>query len=185
MGWRITWRAHCVTVVLGFVLCPLAGNLHSHEMTLSATAELEAKSGSSVGGKLSIHQRDNAVHIFGELTGLTAGKHGMHVNTNGNCDSSDGMSAGGNFNPYGARRDGPGAGKERPLGDLGNIEADSSGTAKVDLVVDGITIAIMGRNSISDRSIVVYSLPDDSSEPHGNSGKRVACGFIEQGMIRM
>lgn len=178
-------REHCIAAILGAILCLLAGKLCSHEMTLSATVELEAKSGSPVNGKLTVHQRGNAVHIFGDVTGLAPGKHGLHVNTNGNCESSDGMSAGGNFNPYGARRDGPEAGKQRPLGELGDIEADSSGAAKVDLMVEGITVAIMGRNSISDRSIVVYSLPDDSSEPYGNSGNRVACGFIDQDMIRM
>ena len=179
-AWDPAQRARSKASLVALALCLCGGNAQSHDTGLAVSVELEPKSGSTVGGKLSIRQLGDAIHIKGEIRGLTPGKHGMHVHTNGNCDSPDGMSAGGNFNPYGARRDGPQVKKERPLGDLGNIEADAKGTATVDMLVDGITIAIIGINSISDRSIVVYSQPDDASEPNGNSGKRVACGYIDQ-----
>lgn len=152
---------------------------------LSATATLTAISGSAVSGTLSFHEpSDRVVHIKGTIEGLTPGKHAFHVHVNGNCDSPDGMSAGGHFSPAGGRHGAP-TDKEHHLGDLGNIEADASGRAVVDVMVPGVSIALMGMASIADRSIVIHAKGDDYSDPAGNSGARVACGVIESDMMRM
>ena len=156
----------------------------AHEGGLTSTAELESKSGSGVVGSLRLQQHGNAVHVSGAVKGLTPGFHGVHVHANGNCDSADGLSAGHVFNPTGARRQGGRAG-EHPLGDLGNILADEAGNVEIELVVDGATIALMGTNSIAERAIVIFDVPDDHSDPDGNGGRRVACGFIDQDMMRM
>ncbi len=170
------------------VLCavgpmPVVAQTHGHMMT--STAVLVATSGSSVSGTLKFHEaEDRVVRITGTVTGLTPGKHGFHVHVNGNCDSPDGMSAGGHFAPTGGRHGAPGS-AEHHLGDLGNIEADAKGRADVDVTVSGITIALMGTASIGDRSIVIHAKEDDFSDPAGNSGPRVACGVIESDMMRM
>lgn len=162
---------------------PAGAQTHGHMMT--STAILVATSGSSVSGTLKFHEaKDRVVHISGTVTGLTPGKHGFHVHVNGNCDSPDGMSAGGHFAPSGGRHGAPGSG-DHHLGDLGNIVADASGRADVDVTVSGITIALMGTASIGDRSIVIHAKEDDFSDPAGNSGPRVACGVIESDMMRM
>lgn len=173
--------AACVLAVTGAV--PVAVQAHGNMMT--STAVLVATSGSSVSGTLKFHEaKDRVVHITGTVTGLTPGKHGFHVHVNGNCDSPDGMSAGGHFAPSGGRHGAPGSG-DHHLGDLGNIVADANGTAEVDVTVSGITIALMGTASIGDRSIVIHAKEDDFSDPAGNSGARVACGVIESDMMRM
>lgn len=168
----------------GLLFCASPAPVVAHNM-LAATATLVATSGSTVSGTLNFQEpKDRVVHIKGTIEGLTPGKHGLHVHVNGNCDSPDGMSAGGHYAPSGGRHGAP-DGKEHHLGDLGNIVADASGRAAVDIMVPGVSIALMGNVSIADRSIVVHAKEDDYSDPAGNSGARVACGVIESDMMRM
>lgn len=168
------------TVTLLFDL----GAAYAHENMSTVNAELEAKSGSKVTGTLKFNEYAPKVHITGIVSGLTPGKHGIHVHTNGNCDSPDAMSAGGHYSPYGGRHNAP-TSPDRHLGDLGNIVAGPDGVAKVDLTVEGMTLALIGTNSIIDRAIVIHANEDDFSDPTGNSGPRVACGIIDQDMMRM
>ncbi|MCD6707600.1 MAG: superoxide dismutase family protein [Thiobacillus sp.] len=157
----------------------------NHGSMMTSTAILAATSGSAVSGTLKFHEMQNrVVHIAGTVEGLTPGKHGFHVHVNGNCDSPDGMSAGGHYAPTGGTHGAPGS-NARHLGDLGNIVADANGRAEVNVTVSGITIALMGTASIGDRSIVIHAKEDDFSDPAGNSGPRVACGVIESDMMRM
>lgn len=167
------------------VVGPMSEAVQAHGNMMTSTAVLVPTSGSSVSGTLKFHEaKDRVVHISGTVTGLSPGKHGFHVHVNGNCDSPDGTSAGGHFAPTGGRHGAPGSG-EHHLGDLGNIVADASGRADIDVTVSGITIALMGTASIGDRSIVIHAKEDDFSDPAGNSGARVACGVIESDMMRM
>jgi len=152
---------------------------HNHGGS-NATAELVAISGSQVNSTLHLVQHDNSnVLIKGSVAGLTPGKHGFHIHVNGNCDSPDGMSAGGHFAPSGGVHGAP-SGEAHHLGDLGNIEADRNGVANVSVDVPGVSLALIGLNSIVNRAIVIHAKEDDFSDPAGNSGARVACGVIEQ-----
>lgn len=69
------------------------------------------------------------------------------------------------------------------MGDLGNIEADDNGVAKVN-ITDKL-IALSGTNNIIGRAIVIHADPDDlglggfdDSKTTGHAGLRVACGII-------
>lgn len=70
------------------------------------------------------------------------------------------------------------------VGDLGNVEADASGVARVN-VVDSLISLQPGTNNILGRSLVVHADPDDLgqgghelSKTTGNAGGRLACGVI-------
>lgn len=76
--------------------------------------------------------------------------HEFGDNTNG-CTS-----AGPHFNPFNKTHGGP-ADEERHVGDLGNIVADASGVAKVD--IQDSVITLQGANTILGRSLVVCSRP--------------------------
>ena len=142
----------------------------------SAVAVLMPTKGSEVKGTISFTKESDGVRVQGEITGLTPGKHGFHVHEFGDVTSADGTSAGGHFNPGGAPHGGPDA-QQRHAGDFGNVEADQSGTAKVDFVDKHITLE--GAGSILGRGIVVHAKADDlSSQPSGNAGDRVAVGVI-------
>jgi len=121
------------------------------------------------------------VRVFGEISGLAPGQHGFHIHQWG--DQSDGcMSMGPHFNPdshqHGAPEDGA-----RHVGDLGNIEANGSGVARIDIV--DTQISLKGPKSIIGRGCVVHAKPDDlgkggveESLKTGNAGARVGCGVV-------
>ena len=112
-----------------------------------------------------------------KIVGLAPGNHGFHVHEFGDCTAADGSSAGGHFNPTNQPHAGPDA-DARHVGDMGNIEADASGAAKLDYLDHSMSLANDDR-SIIGRSVVVHAKADDfKSQPAGDSGARVACGVI-------
>lgn len=71
----------------------------------------------------------------------------------------------------------------RHVGDLGNIEADDSGVAVIN--IDDRIISLHGDNSVLGRAFVIHELVDDlgkgghkDSKSTGNAGKRLGCGII-------
>jgi len=145
--------------------------------SLSAQAVIEPTEGNDVRGTVRFVQEGAKVRVIADLTGLTPGEHGIHVHEHGDCSAPDGSSAGGHFNPTNQPHAGPDA-DARHVGDMGNIVADSAGKAHLDYVDS--KIALSGPNSVVDRSVIVHSGRDDlTSQPSGDSGKRVACGVIK------
>lgn len=142
------------------------------------------KGDSPVKATIKFEQMDDkgGVRITGEFTGLPPGEHGFHVHEFG--DLSNGCtSAGLHFNPHNKNHGSPND-DDRHVGDLGNIVADASGNAKID-ITDNL-MSLMGENSVVGRAIVVHERRDDlgrglpapESKIHGNSGGRMACGII-------
>jgi len=123
------------------------------------------------------------VTIKGEIKGLTEGLHGFHIHEFG--DNTNGCTtAGAHFNPNNSEHGGPeDCEGHRHAGDLGNVKADCSGIAKIDMQ-DSI-ITLHGEKSILGRSVVVHANEDDlgkgcgeESKVTGNAGPRLACGVI-------
>ena len=102
--------------------------------------------------------------------------HGFHLHENGDCGSSDGMSAGGHFNPD-ARPHGPQSGPHH-AGDMPALKADANGVASATFLLRGVSVS-EGPHSIIGKSLIVHKDPDDyTTQPTGNSGARIACGVI-------
>lgn len=141
-----------------------------------AVAVLHPTQGYDVAGQVTFVNVAGVFEINGEFRGLTPGQHGIHIHEFGDCSAADGTSAGGHFNPDEVRHGGPDS-AVRHVGDLGNIVADSTGTATIDAV--DARIAFRGRNSIIGRAVIVHAGPDDFvSQPSGDAGDRIACGVI-------
>lgn len=149
----------------------------------AAAAEVEAKAvlaptaGNEASGTLTFAERDGVVEVSGPIAGLKPGKHGFHVHETGNCDCPDAKCAGGHFapagNPHGAPSD-----AKRHVGDLGNVTADDSGVATID--IEDKVISLQGEHSIIGKAMVVHAGADDlHSQPSGDSGDRVACGVVK------
>jgi Cu-Zn family superoxide dismutase len=149
-----------------------------------AVAVLQPLLGSNITGTIMFDQVGDKVHITGDIRGLAPNsKHGFHIHEFGDTSAANGSSAGGHYNPEGAEHmhgaiDNP----KRHAGDLGNITADGSGVAHIDVTDDDISIAGM-KNPIIGRGIVVHANEDDytqspPSQTPGNAGGRVAVGVI-------
>jgi superoxide dismutase, Cu-Zn family len=121
----------------------------------------------------------DGVHLSGEIGGLGAGvTHAIHVHEKGDCSAVDASSAGGHFNPAGSAHGRAGTATHH-AGDMDNIVADSSGVAKIDIHLAGVTLGGGAANDIAGKAVVVHAAPDDyASQPAGNAGARVACGVI-------
>ena len=144
-----------------------------------ARAELNAASGSNVRGTVDFFETAGGVRVVAKVSGLTPGEHGFHIHDKGDCSAPDASSAGGHFNPTGAKHGGPND-AERHAGDFGNLTADASGNARMELVSRAISFD--GANSIIGKGVIVHANPDDlkSQTPTpGNAGPRVACGNIQ------
>lgn len=141
-----------------------------------AVAVLNPTKGSEVQGRVDFKKVEGGILITAEVSGLTPGKHGFHIHEYGDCNSPDGMSAGGHFNPSNAKHGGPDY-ADRHAGDLGNLVANEMGIAvynRLDTVIQ-----LNGKDTIVGRSIIVHALPDDYvTQPTGNAGGRLACGVI-------
>jgi superoxide dismutase, Cu-Zn family len=144
---------------------------------LKAVAVLHPTAGNKVGGTVTFTEVADGVQVRAEITGLTHGNHGFHIHEFGDCTAADAASAGAHFNPTNKPHAGPDA-PERHVGDMGNVQADVSGKAKLDYVDHEISLTNDQRSAIG-RSVVVHAKADDlKSQPAGDSGARVACGVI-------
>jgi len=115
--------------------------------------------------------------VVADIEGLNPGqKHAFHIHQFGDCTSSDGMSAGGHYNPEGHQHGLPEK-EMRHAGDLGNLTADNDGKAHYEITVSNISVAGM-KNPIIGRGVIVHAKVDDGSQPVGNAGGRIACGVI-------
>ena len=145
---------------------------------LRATAQLQPTKGSKTFGEATFEQTGGRVHVVIYVQGLKPGQeHGLHIHEVGDCSSGDGMSTKGHFNPHGkphARHDSA----ERHAGDLPSLKAEKNGRAKVDVMLDVITVGA-GPASVVGRGLIVHADPDDyKTQPTGNAGARIACGVI-------
>ncbi|HMQ69949.1 MAG TPA: superoxide dismutase family protein [Ignavibacteria bacterium] len=161
-------------VSLAFLLLVILFGCNSKSQ--KAEALLEPKSGSNVKGKITFTKEGNTMKVLADIEGLTPGLHGFHIHEKGDCSAPDGTSAGGHFNPKSMKHAGPDS-PERHEGDLGNIKADESGKAHLD-ITDSI-LTFDGESSILGKSVIVHENADDlTTQPTGNAGGRVACGII-------
>ena len=60
---------------------------------------------------------------------------------------------------------------------MGNLQVGPDGTAKVDVVIPGLTLA-GAPPSAGGRAFIVHEKGDDFGQPTGNAGGRVGCGTI-------
>jgi len=168
--------------IFNIVALGLSLLLPTYVSALSAVAVL--KGTSNVTGVIYFDQDspDSAVHITGNITGLTPNaQRGFHVHEFG--DLTNGCnSTGTHYNPFKKTHGAP-TDAVRHVGDLGNVQSDGSGVAILD-ITDHV-ISLSGDYSIMSRGVVVHVGTDDLSRggtpdslTTGNAGGRAACGVI-------
>jgi Cu-Zn family superoxide dismutase len=153
-------------------------------METAASAQLVDSTGANA-GTLTFTQANGGVRVEGQVQGLSAGDHGMHIHEGGVCETGMGAaftSAGAHYDPMAtASHGGPDTPVEqRHYGDLGNIQAGADGIANVGETFDFLSLS--GPQSIIGHTIMIHASADDlQSQPAGNSGAKVVCGVIETG----
>ena len=153
-----------------------ASKAEMHSSITKAIVVLHPTKGNDVQGTVTFTKVDNGIRVVADIKNLKPGSHGFHVHEYGDCSAEDGTSTGGHFNPHTMPHSGPNA-DQRHVGDLGNIVADESGQAKLDVVDSHLSFE--GPASIIGRAIIIHAGEDDlKTQPTGNAGGRVACGVI-------
>ncbi len=165
-----------VSLLLGLSLTGVAG---CGDKTTTATTTLLSATGQQMGTATFTQKGDAPVQVDVSLTGLPAGKHGVHVHDLGKCDPPDFTTAGGHFNPT-TQAHGDPAQAVHHSGDFGNIDIGQSGTGTLSLTTTLSLRAGDPTNPANHALIIHQSMDDLTTQPTGNSGARVACGIIPE-----
>lgn len=132
-------------------------------------------------GTAKFNEQPDGVQITVKVEGLSPGFHGIHVHEFPTCEGPDFQSAGNHLNPEGKEH-----GLMHPdgahLGDLPNVEADSSGHVDAEIMLADATL-LEGKKSIlrgEGTSLIITEDKDDGiSQPSGDSGIRLICGELK------
>jgi len=148
--------------------------------TASIPATFVDLNGREIGGA-NVTGTINGTLIEVVLTGLPPDSWlGFHIHELGVCDPAARFeTAGDHFNPAGVEHGfltetGPHA------GDLPNLHTGPDGSVSA-AVFSGLVLLVDGASNAIGRALVIHSEPDDyRSQPHGNSGDRIACAVIRR-----
>jgi Cu-Zn family superoxide dismutase len=140
---------------------------------------LRDASGAEV-GRVTLRERGERVGVDVRVSGLPPGEHGLHLHAVGRCEPPAFTSAGGHYNPRNFRH-----GHRNPqgphLGDLGNLFVSSNGRGEktVELVGPEVRSGLRSLLGSAGLALVVHADRDDeTTDPTGNSGARIACAVI-------
>jgi len=145
-----------------------------------ANVGLVAPPGSRYGGRVSFSQHGALLLVRADITGLEPNReYGLHVHERGDCSGGAGTGVGGHFDPEGKTHGRPGR-EPSHAGDLPNVRSDGEGNVMYIFQTRAITLTGDSRSVIG-RSVVLSRDPDDyRTQPDGNSGPPLACGFIRR-----
>lgn len=165
-----------------FVGCSNANNSQSRTDD-NFSAIIKNKSGEDI-GEVSLRQTPGGLGVIVKISGISPGKHGMHLHEFGTCTPPDFKSAGGHINPmkkaHGLRNEhGP------DNADLPNLDVKLDGTAIADIVTPRLSLS--GKNNVptvfdkDGSALVIHEFEDDQiSQPIGGAGPRIACAEIRK-----
>ena len=150
------------------------------ETSRTISVVMEPKSDSNVQGEAFFREENGVVRLEAKFTGLTPGKHAIHLHENSDCSAADGSSAGGHWNPTMERHGKWGDAEGYHKGDIGNFEANDDGNGSITFETDQWCIGCGDANKdILGKSVIVHEGVDDFvSQPTGDAGGRLACGGV-------
>lgn len=167
--------ARLITVLLLSPLTAPAGYAQQPnpvEVVLKDAAGREA-------GTARLSEAKSGVRFEVNVSGLTPGKHGVHIHSTGVCEPPGFQSAGPHYSPDNRSHgfldpEGPHA------GDMPMIEAGENGRSRgYDFTISRVAL---DSNSLEDRdgsALVIHARPDDYlTDTGGGTGERVVCGVI-------
>ncbi|RIV83002.1 superoxide dismutase family protein [Aurantiacibacter xanthus] len=144
----------------------------------TATAALKTADGEEV-GTVTATGSAGGITIDVSAMNMPEGLHGVHVHTVGSCE--DGFAAaGGHWNPAEAKH-GLEAADGQHAGDMPNLEIGADGTGSLTyMLAPSATFA--GLMDEDGSAFIVHAGEDDqTTDPSGDSGDRIACGVFTAG----
>jgi Cu-Zn family superoxide dismutase len=132
-----------------------------------------------VSGTVRFEQVADGVRVTALVRGLEPdSRHGFHIHQFGDATRPDATSAGSHYDPAGTEHHArPGAGDAHHAGDMGNLEADGQGVARLEKTFRGMSIA--GDHApILGRAVIIHAQPDQFDQPTGSAGDRIGIGVI-------
>ena len=153
-------------------------------MQTAARADIKGK---GISGTAEVSERAQGtgtiVEVSLQLTGLTPGKHGVHLHAIGKCEP-DFAASGGHFDPGPASNTDPDANHPYHMGDIPNLEVGSDGRGTMKVMTTRVTLS-PGPLSVFDAdgtAIIIHGNEDKGTTGAPKSGvsggPRVACGVL-------
>lgn len=159
---------------------PNAESFDESPTAIVATAGIVNKDGRVV-GLATFRETRLGTRIEVTVQDLPAGKHGAHIHAAGKCDPPEFTTAGGHFNPGGAKHGLAGAASAH-AGDLPNLVVESNGKGTLLFYAPHLSLNKAASNGLTfgpGTALVIHEGEDDGrTDPAGNSGARIACGIV-------
>ena len=147
-----------------------------------AVAQIVDGTGKTIGGAY-FFEGPTGLLIRIEASGLTPGWHGVHLHEKGVCEGPGFQSAGAHINP-GKKSHGLLHPQGPDNGDLPSIFVEANGIGRASPFTALLSLkGTAGRPALFDAdgsAIVIHAAADNqSTQPIGGSGDRVACGVVK------
>jgi Cu-Zn family superoxide dismutase len=162
----------------------IAQTPQSHASHVAARADIKGK-GISGTAEFAEHMQSGSmmVELSLSVTGLTPGKHGVHLHAVGKCEP-DFTAAGGHFDPGPASNTDPDANHPFHMGDVPNLVVGPDGKGAMKIMTTRVTLS-EGPLSVFDEdgtAIIIHGNEDKGTTGAPKSGvsggPRVACGVL-------
>ena len=180
---KSTYRLLALVTVMGAALLIGSRATSTEAVEMRGYAQINDSAGRPVGMATFHENAAGDLNVTVEVSGLTPGKHGLHVHAVGSCVGPDFTTAGGHFNPL-SRRHGLQSSDGAHGGDLPNLIVGADGRGRFSMTVASMTLS-SGVLSLMDpdgSAIVIHAAEDDGmTDATGNSGARIACGVVTMG----
>ena len=156
----------------------------SHGSHGAARADIKGK-GISGTAEFTEHEQSGSmmVELSLNVTGLTPGKHGVHLHAVGECEP-DFTAAGGHFDPGPASNTDPDANHPFHMGDVPNLLVGADGQGFMKITTTRVTLSA-GPLSVFDEdgtAIIIHGNEDKGTTGAPKSGvsggPRIACGVL-------
>ena len=164
--------------------CALSGVLVVAQPKVTAHADIK---GTNITGTADFAEQTRGTATMVEITitasGLTPGRHGVHLHAIGKCEP-DFAAAGGHFDPGPAGNTDPDANHPYHMGDIPNLEVGADGKGTMKIMTSRVTLSAGPLSLFDDdgTAIIIHGNPDQgttgASKSGVSGGPRVACGVV-------